>query len=126
VVVIADGGLAVVQALLRFDPGWYAERELAERRELGFPPAVRMASLTGTPEAVAELLSLAELPAGVEELGPVELPEEDGRPMERMLLRARRAAGPALARALHAAAGVRSARRAPDPIRIQIDPLDLL
>ena len=126
VVVIADGGLAVVQALLRFDPGWYAERELAERRELGFPPAVRMASLTGTPEAVADLLSLAELPAGVEELGPVELPEEDGRPMERMLLRARRAAGPALARALHAAAGVRSVRRAPDPIRIQIDPLDLL
>src|SRR6266508_1622402 len=53
VVVVADGGLAPVQALVRFDPGWLAGRELSERRELGFPPAVRMATLTGTPAAVA-------------------------------------------------------------------------
>jgi primosomal protein N' (replication factor Y) len=39
VVVVADGGLAPVQALLRWDPTWFAARELAERRELGFPPA---------------------------------------------------------------------------------------
>jgi primosomal protein N' (replication factor Y) len=37
-----------------------------------------------------------------------------------------RSAGPALAAALHAAAGVRSARKAREPVRIQIDPLDLL
>src|SRR5690606_26987304 len=49
VVVVADGGLPPVQALLRFDPGWYAERELADRRALGFPPAVRVATVTGTP-----------------------------------------------------------------------------
>ena len=47
VVVVADGALAAVQALLRWDPAWFAARELAERRELGFPPAVRMASVTG-------------------------------------------------------------------------------
>src|SRR2546427_11965476 len=52
VVVGADGGLAVVQALLRWDPGGYAARELAERAELGFPPAVRFPSLTRGPPAL--------------------------------------------------------------------------
>ncbi|MGH3739681.1 MAG: primosome assembly protein PriA, partial [Micromonosporaceae bacterium] len=123
VVVVADGGLAAVQALLRFDPGWYAERELAERRALGFPPAVRMASLTGTPKAVAEFLELARLPAGADVLGPVPLPDPD---TERALVRVRRTAGPELAAALHAAAALRSARKASEPVRVQIDPLDLL
>jgi primosomal protein N' (replication factor Y) len=122
VVVVADGGLAPVQALVRFDPGWLASRELEERRELGFPPAVRMASLTGSPAAVAEFLAVARLPAGAEPLGPVPAGEDQ----ERMLLRVPRAAGLALAAALHAAAGVRSARKSPDPVRIQIDPLELL
>ncbi|MQA24417.1 MAG: primosome assembly protein PriA [Micromonosporaceae bacterium] len=128
VVVVADGGLAPVQALLRFDPAWHAERELAERSSLGFPPAVRMASLTGAPDAVGELLSVAELPDGADVLGPVPLPgRDDGEEsLERALVRVRRGAGPALAAALHAASGVRSARKARTPARVQIDPLDLL
>jgi primosomal protein N' (replication factor Y) len=122
VVVVADGGLAPVQALIRFDPGGLAARELDERRELGFPPAVRMASLVGTPGAVADLLAAAHLPEGVVPLGPV--PERDAK--QRLLLRTSRAGGTALAAALREAAGVRSARKAADPVRIQIDPLDLL
>jgi primosomal protein N' (replication factor Y) (superfamily II helicase) len=122
VIVVADGGLAPVQALIRFDPGGLAARELDERRELGFPPAVRMASLVGTPEAIADLLAAAHLPDGVVPLGPV--PAPDGK--ERLLLRTSRAGGTALAAALREAAGVRSARKAADPVRIQIDPLDLL
>ena len=126
VVVTADSGLPVVQALVRWDPGGYAERELAERAELGFPPAVRMASVTGSPDAVAELLALAELPPDTETLGPVPI----GRPgeqddAERSLLRVPRSAGRALAAALHAALGVRSARKAPEPVRVEIDPLEL-
>ncbi len=122
VVVVADASLAVVQALVRFDPGWLAARELADRRELGFPPVVRMASLTGTPTAVADLLALAELPAGAEVLGPV--PADEGQ--ERMLVRTGRAGGRALALALRPAAGLRSARKAGDTVRIQVDPLDLV
>ncbi|MEK8106649.1 primosomal protein N' [Micromonospora sp. M12] len=60
-----------VQALLRWDAAWFAGRELAERRELGFPPAVRMASVTGAAEAVADLLAAARLPDDAEVLGPV-------------------------------------------------------
>jgi primosomal protein N' (replication factor Y) len=55
VIVVADGSLVSVQALLRWDPGWFAARELAERRELRFPPAARMADVTGPAAAVAEL-----------------------------------------------------------------------
>lgn len=136
VVVAADGALPAVQALLRFDPGWYAERELAERRTLGFPPATRMASLTGPPDAIADLLAAARLPDGAQLLGPIPVQrngreagvaeEADRPPAERMLVRVTRSAAPALAAALHAAAGVRSARKAPDPVRIQLDPPDLL
>ncbi|AEV87347.1 preprotein translocase subunit SecA [Actinoplanes sp. SE50] len=121
VIVVADGSLAPVQALLRWDPGWFAARELAERRELGFPPAARMASVTGPAPAVAELLSIADLPDGTEQLGPVPAREEQ----ERMLLRVSRSRAAGLAHALHVAAGVRSARKAAVPVRIQVDPADL-
>ncbi|MGW5559252.1 primosomal protein N' [Micromonospora sp. NPDC003944] len=121
VVVVADGALAPVQALLRWDAGWFAGRELAERRELGFPPAVRMASVTGPAEAVADLLAAARLPGDAEVLGPV--PAEEGR--ERMLVRVPRARAAALAEALHSAAGARAARKAADPVRLQVDPLSL-
>jgi primosomal protein N' (replication factor Y) len=45
---------------------------------------------------------------------------------ERSLVRVRRSQGPALAEALRQAAGVRSARKAADSVRIQIDPTELL
>ena len=121
VIVVADGSLAPVQALLRWDPGWFAARELAERRELRFPPAARMASLTGAPAAVAELLAAARLPDGAEVLGPVPADQEQ----ERMLVRVARGRAAEMARALHEAAAVRSARKAALPVRIQVDPADL-
>ncbi|BCY13654.1 primosomal protein N' [Actinoplanes sp. L3-i22] len=121
VIVVADGSLAPVQALLRWDPGWFAARELAERRELGFPPAARMASVTGPAPAVSELLTIADLPEGTEQLGPVPAGDEQ----ERMLLRVSRSQLPALAHALHVAAGVRSARKAAVAVRVQVDPAEL-
>jgi primosomal protein N' (replication factor Y) (superfamily II helicase) len=73
VVVVADAGLPAVQALIRWDPVTHAERELAERAEVGFPPAVRMAAVTGPAGAVGRLLTGAVLPASAEVLGPIEL-----------------------------------------------------
>ncbi|HEY3507343.1 MAG TPA: primosomal protein N' [Actinocatenispora sp.] len=129
VVAVADASIPVVQALVRFDPAGFAERELADRRDLGFPPAVRMASLTGTPTAIAAVLAAAELPDGVDELGPVPVTtgrRQSGGETERLLLRVPRGQGAALASALRAASGTRSARKEPEPVRIQIDPLDML
>jgi primosomal protein N' (replication factor Y) len=122
VIVHADGAVPVVQALIRADPGWFAERELAERTALGFPPAVRMASVTGAPQAVADYLATAALPESADTLGPVPVGED----AERMLLRVPRGDGRALAAALHAAAGVRSARKETAPVRVEVDPAELL
>jgi primosomal protein N' (replication factor Y) len=129
VVVGAEAGLTVVQALVRWDPAWHGALELAERTELGFPPAMRMASIEGTPDAVAAVLGDLALPDSGEVLGPVPLGEvdEDGRSdRERALVRVARGDGKALASAIHAASARRDMRKEPEPIRIQLDPLDLI
>ncbi|MBB6121480.1 primosomal protein N' [Nocardiopsis algeriensis] len=131
VVVCAEATLPVVQSLVRWDPAGFAERELAERRELGFPPAVSMASVTGAPEHVRELLDQIDLPEGVELLGPVpvegraEGPGET-RPVERALLRVPRGGVGALTRALKAAASARSARRDEHLAQVRVDPLHVV
>jgi primosomal protein N' (replication factor Y) len=138
VVIAADAGVAAVQALVRWDPVGHAARELADRAELGFPPATRMASITGPAPAIQGLLAVAELPSTADRIGPVELdrPHRPGDASahhaadsdaveQRLLIRVPRPDGPALARALHAAAAVRSARKDPDPLRIALDPATL-
>jgi primosomal protein N' (replication factor Y) (superfamily II helicase) len=128
VVVAADPSLPVVQALVRWDPAGHAATELAARAEVGFPPAVRMAAVDATPDALAELLESTQLPAAAEVLGPVELDERapDGTPpRERALIRVPTADGRALAAALHAAQAARTARKAPDPVRVHIDPHEI-
>ncbi len=128
VIVGADASLPVVQALLRWDPAGHAERELADRRELRFPPISRMAALMGAPADVAELLSLAKLPPSAEELGSVPVPPSRGGQQSeqiRSLLRVPRPDGAVLAEALHAAAAVRSAKKSGGPVRIVLDPLEL-
>lgn len=138
VLVMADPAVPTVQALLRWDPAGHAAAELAQRTEVGFPPAVRMAAVDGTPDGIAGLLAAAELPAAVEVLGPVPLPaaarlpsgargdsDDPGAEVERVLLRTPRTRGAALARALTAAQAIRSSQRAESPPRIQVDPLEI-
>ncbi|MET8425883.1 primosomal protein N' [Nocardia sp. NPDC004860] len=134
VIVMADAGIPTVQALVRWDPVWHAGFELEQRTEVRFPPAVRFAAIDGTSDSIAELLGEAQLPDGVEILGPVPLPPGARKPfssgdspaeVERMILRADRATGAALSRALTAAQAVRSTHRSDAPLRVQIDPIDI-
>ena len=126
VVINAHPSLPSVQALIRWDAAGHAERELADRAELGFPPVTRLAAITGTPSDVAEFLSLVELPASATELGSVPVPEDRSEDDQiRLLLRVARGDGVALAEALHAAAAIRSARKAPRPVRTELDPMNL-
>ena len=123
VVVVAPGELRAVQALVRWRPEWLAARELEERAALRLPPAVRMAALTGTPAAMADLLATAQLPDIAETLGPVPVAGSD---LERTLVRAPRRDGAALAAGLKAALAVRSARKADEPVKVELDPAVLL
>ena len=148
VIVHADAGIPVVQALIRWDPAGYAERELDEREQLGFPPAVRMAAVSGPAAAVAELLAVTGLPPAAEVLGPV--PDDQAGPRAaaddpaaddldalitagdavgapvRALIRVPRAEGAALARALQAAQATRSPRKDGGAVRVQLDPADII
>lgn len=134
VIVMAEPSVPTVQALVRWDPVGHARFELESRTEVRFPPAVRFAAIDGTTESIAELLGEAQLPDGVEILGPVPLPPGARKPfssgdspaeVERMILRADRAQGAALSRALTAAQAVRSTHRSDAPLRVQIDPIDI-
>ncbi|HEY6423073.1 MAG TPA: primosomal protein N' [Pseudonocardiaceae bacterium] len=122
VVVVAEASLAAVQALIRWDPAGHASAELAARTELGFPPAVRMAALDGAPDTLAGL----DLPEGADLLGPVPIAGEPDGGRERLLLRVPRSEGRALAAALAALQAGRSARKLPDPLRVELDPQELL
>ncbi|HUN30854.1 MAG TPA: primosomal protein N' [Trebonia sp.] len=130
VLVHADASLPVVQALIRWDPATFAERVLADRQPLAFPPTVRMASVTGEPDAVASLLGCLPADGGRREvLGPVpvEAAVPPGEPERvRALLRSPRADGLALAKALHAAQAARSARKEGGGVRVQLDPAELI
>jgi primosomal protein N' (replication factor Y) len=61
---------ALAGAWLRWDAAGQAARELAERRALGLPPAVRLVAVTGPAAAVAEFVEAVDPPAGVTVLGP--------------------------------------------------------
>jgi primosomal protein N' (replication factor Y) len=143
VVIVADAALRPVQALVRWDPAGFAETERRERAELGFPPAVVLAELVGAATAVDELGAAAQLPAGVDRLGPVPLHDARpatalgsdaapgagfgpvaGSPDVRLLLRAPRSLAAELAAGLKHAQGTRSAHKQP-PVRVRIDPADI-
>ncbi|WP_231873135.1 MULTISPECIES: primosomal protein N' [Kitasatospora] len=144
VVVVAEAAARPVQALVRWDPAGHAGTELDEREELRFPPVSRMASVTGSARAVADLLGLLRLPAGADVLGPVPVPvfggggggggglpgaggpggaREDG--LERALVRVAPGQGAALASALKAAQIARLALRGAETVRIRVDPTDI-
>ena len=133
-----------MQALIRWDPATFADRELAEREELRFPPAARMASVAGPAAAVDALLAIVQLPRGAEVLGP--LPAAPGQPGRtasesagqaadgagsgpdaiRYLVRVPRSEGTELALSLRAAQAVRTAAKEPGPVRVQLDPAALI
>ncbi len=135
VVLLADANLSAVQALVRWDPAGFADRELDERAAVGLPPAARVAELVGSSTDVADLLARTNLPAAAHVLGPVPWSEPaSARPpldsvdhpaRVRALVTVPPALGGVLARELRAAAGVRSARKTGGPVTIRLDPVPL-
>lgn len=135
VVVVADPGLPVVQSLIRWDMVGAAARELAQRFDVRFPPAVHMAAVDGANTALDTFLEILELPEHTEVLGPVDLPpgvhlpgEYDERrfgPAQRILLRTPLGPRSVLGKALKAATVAKAGRRDDLPLRIQVDPIHI-
>ncbi len=122
-----------VQALVRVDPAGFAARELAERRDAGFPPAVRLVQVEGGSGPLGDFLHSLDLPGWATVLGPVDLPAvgsahptvEPPEIAQRLLLRCDLAHGPELSRLLKAAVATRSARKADGLLRVRVDPVSL-
>lgn len=112
--------LPVVEALVRWDPVWFAARELADRAALSLPPTVVMAAVSGERRAVEAALVQAELAGTTERLGPLPLPDD----AVRMLLRVPLADRDALAASLTAMRAKRSARKEPVSVQVRVDPPD--
>lgn len=139
VMLLGHGAPIPAQALVRWDPVGLAERELAERTELDFPPVTRMVSVLGDRTAVTGFLRVLQSPPQTTVLGPVEhlVPGRDlptaapgglqehsmgDEPIARALVRVPRELGPELATALIHAQAHRSARKEPGTLRVRVDP----
>ena len=131
-----------LQALVRADPATLAERELVDRREAGFPPALRFVQIEGTSEAIDTLVGAARLlpepgllPGaqvtepldGLDVLGPVPLESTAGpvggldAELHRLTLRVAPAQGAELVGRVRAGLAIGSARKSP-PVRVRVDP----
>ncbi len=123
VLVVGDPEVREVQALVRWDPRGYADRELDERVQLHLPPAVRVAQLVGPALATGELADeLAdELGGRVLRLsGPLPVAEDSVSWMLAVSL----ADGAALSAAVHRAQVARSLRQA-TRVGVRMDPVRL-
>ena len=106
-VLLAGVGGALARALNAWRPDIFAASELADRRQLRFPPAVRVASVTGTAADVdAALIDLGAV-AGLDILGPV----DTEAPLVRAVVRFGYARGDEVAHALKAAVVRNAAKR---------------
>ena len=122
-----DVSVTTVEALVRWDPAWFAERELAERRELALPPTARLATLTGLRVVVEAATAELELPRSAFVLGPLPHRGPGGQAEQdrwRTIVTVPRADGPALTRELAAMRARASARKDPDPVSVRVDPPD--
>lgn len=117
---VAVGDPAQLQALVRADPAGFAARELAARTETHLPPAARLAAIDAPDEVLTELAARTWTPH-TEVLGPVPVDVRSTDSGERLILRAPRREGAALAAALKAYVAERSAAKLPLP-RVQVDP----
>ncbi len=127
-----DGGTVAITAkdsmsvasLVRWDPSGAASRELAERREIGLPPAVRSASLTGSPESLAVFMDGLDLPHAVRIAGPVAVEDTRAVATSRLLLFFSFQDAAHVVRQLKERKSGQSAKRLTEPVNVRLDPSD--
>lgn len=119
VLVVGASTDRAIQALVRLDPAGFAARELAERREAGLPPAVRMAGIAGDAGAV-ERAAVALGDRGWELLGPME--DLDDPELTRVLVRAPTGESEALAAGVREVMLSHSSSRDKGKLMVRLDP----
>ena len=141
-----DGGIVVVTAdespevaaLVRWDPAGHAEREFALRHQLGLPPAMRLASLTGQESDVEAFQAALKLPDAVRSIGPAPVATAhmsasnaggvDGEvaPDYRTILLFPYSMAATVTANMRALKAANAARRVGAPVQVRCDGLDVL
>ncbi len=132
VVLVGVGG-RLGNAFASWTPASFAAEELADRRELRFPPAVRTVSVSGDLAAVDATVSALDPSSYLDVLGPSEL--EDGG--VRSIVRFSYSKGPEVARTLRAellrvvaqrrrAPAAKGGYRPPPRLRIRFDETEIV
>lgn len=117
VIAVGEPSAPSLQALVRWDPAGFADREIEERAAAHLPPASVVVTLTAAPDELGAYLEVLPLPEHAEVLGPLAVDEETSR----VVLRVPRSEREELAIALRQIQGARSTRKRPY-VRVQVDP----
>lgn len=116
VVYLGDADEAIRATVTGFDPATFMSRQLADRRELGFPPYRRIVELTGSGTEIDSVIAqLGAEVGGIEEL----IRDEDGGSQKAMAAYPI-SAGDRLGSRLAAITASRSAKKQPQ-VRVRID-----
>lgn len=131
---LASGTGPVVQAFLTGRTEEWLRNELQQRRQLRYPPAVRVASVTGGRSEVERAITALGTLRGVDVLGPAPLASGDAEPgLHRAIVRFEYSQGVEVAKRLRGAlvadaagsssrvAGRRPARARPEALRLRFD-----
>ena len=100
-----------MQALVRWDAPWFAQRELADRAAAGLPPNTKMAVLHGAVADINDVLSLLTVEHQV--LGPAG---------ESCIVVVRRDLGAQLAGQLRVISATRATKSTGKPVNVVCDP----
>lgn len=127
----SDGGVVVlcgapshvtipaVEALVRWDPQWFAARELAERAELSLPPTTWSAEVQTDRKRIEAIEhGVRAVAPAAQLLGPLPVPGSDQR--RRLVVTAPFADGPLVAAALKDVRAGESARKAADLTSVKV------
>lgn len=117
-VIVADPGTAVAQALIRWDPVGFAERQLTERAGAHLAPAARVVLLRGAARDLLAVLDAVDVPTPSSIIGPE--PQPDGSATAIVSIPWRY--GPQFSERLRAVLAERQAARRGDPVAVVVDP----
>lgn len=120
VVAVGDLSAPSLQALVRWDPAGFADREIEERASAHLAPASMMVTASADPDVLDGFLAELALPSHAEVLGPLPVDKDTSR----AIIRVPRGDRDDLTAALRQIQGARSTRKKPH-VRLQVDPHDI-
>lgn len=121
---------SALAALVRWDPAGFAARELSERHDLGLPPAVRTAAITGPRIAVEEFVRALDLPTvgtppALRLIDPVPTSDDDENDEYRAIIFMAYGIASRVTELLRGTRAVFSASRKYESVQIRCDALDV-